>query len=211
MADRDPEPQPGSLAWRWDQSYRHGRPPWDIGLPQPVFVRLADAGEMSAPALDCGCGTGEHALMLAARGIEAVGVDIAPTAIARARQKAAERGLTVDFAVGNVLDLRSLGRTFATVIDSGVFHTMSDEDRPRYVASLARVVRPGGVLHLMCFSDREPDGYGPRRVSQAELRAAFAQDWTVERIEAATFEVRDDSPTPPARAWLARIVRAGNR
>ena len=146
--------------------------------------------------------------MLAARGIEAMGVDIAPTAISRARQKAAERGLEVAFAVGNVLELHRLGRTFATVIDSGVFHTMSDDDRPRYVASLGTVVRPGGVVHLMCFSDREPDGYGPRRVSQDELRAAFADGWTVERIEPATFEVRDDSPTPPARAWLARIVRA---
>jgi SAM-dependent methyltransferase len=194
---------------RWDQTYRRGRPPWDIGRPQPAFVRLADVGEIKAPVLDCGCGTGEHALMLAARGLEVLGIDVAPTAIEAARRKAAERALAVDFEVADALALHRIGRTFATVIDSGVFHTFGDDERPRYVASLAGVTRPGGVLHLLCFSELEPDGYGPRRVTQAELRMSFADGWVVERIEAEHFEVRD-FPNPEAQAWLARIVRSAD-
>ena len=203
-----PTPEIGGPGDRWDQSYRSRRPPWDIGRPQPPFTRLADAGEIVAPVLDCGCGTGEQALMLAARGMEVMGVDVAPTAIEAARRKAAERALTVDLRVADALELHRLGRTFATVIDCGVFHTFDDGDRPRYVASLADAVRPGGVIHLLCFSELTPGDYGPRRVTQAELRATFADGWLVERIEAERFEVLDDFPAPRPHAWLARIVRS---
>jgi SAM-dependent methyltransferase len=195
------------FAGEWDEAYTKGWAPWDIGRPQPVFVRLADAGEIISPVLDSGCGTGEHALMLAERGLEVLGVDVAPTAIGRAREKATERKLSAEFEVGDVLTLDRLGRRFASVIDSGVFHTFDDTDRPRYVASLASVLVPAGVIHLLCFSEATPGEWGPRRVTQAELRAAFADGWGVERIEAARFEVREDFQDEAPHGWLARIVR----
>jgi len=168
---------------------------------------LADAGEIAEPVLDCGCGTGEHALLIAERGMQVVGVDFAPAAIEVARRKAEERALNVNFRVADALDLAGLGRQFRTVIDSGVFHTFDDGDRLKYVESLAGVVAPGGVLHLLCFSELTPGDVGPRRVTQAELREAFADGWDVERIEAERFEVSRDFPVHP-HAWLARIVRA---
>jgi cyclopropane fatty-acyl-phospholipid synthase-like methyltransferase len=203
-----PDPTPGSGAARWDAGYQQGQQPWDIGRAQPAFIRLVEAGEVVGPVLDCGCGTGENALMIAARGLETVGIDIAPTAIRAAQRKAAERGLNCDFLVADALDLSSLGRRFATIIDSGLFHTFSDEDRPRYVTSLADVVEPGGVIYLMCFSELTPGQDGPRRVTQGELHGAFSDGWTMERIEHARFEVTgefDFGPMP--HAWLARIVR----
>jgi cyclopropane fatty-acyl-phospholipid synthase-like methyltransferase len=105
------------------------------------------------------------------------------------------------------LELQKLGRRFATVIDSGTFHVFGDEDRARYVDSLAGVVRPGGVVHLMCFSEKTAGDEGPRRVTEAELREAFAIGWTMERIQPARFEVRSFFSVTPY-AWLARIVRA---
>ena len=191
---------------RWDAVYVSGGAPWDIGRPQAAFVALADAGEIGSPVLDSGCGTGEHALMLAERGLTATGVDAAPTAISTARRKALERGLDVTFEVGDVLALDRLDRTFATVIDSGVFHVFDDADRARYVSSLPTVLEPGGVLYLLCFCEATPGDDGPRRVTQAELRAAFADGWRIDRIDAETFEVRAEFPIQPS-AWLARIVR----
>jgi len=202
----DMRPRPGSTAARWDQTYRSSRPPWDIGRPQSAFVRLADAGELIAPVLDCGCGTGEQSLMVAERGIDVLGVDFAPTAIEAARRKADERGLRAYFQVADALDLGRLGRRFRTVIDSGIFHTFSDSERPIYVQSLAMAVEPGGVVDLLCFSELTPGDYGPRRVTQAEIRDAFATGWNVERIEAERFDVLPDFPVQPY-AWLARIVR----
>ena len=75
----------------FDAAYASGTPPWDIGRPQPAFVRLADDGTLRGRVLDVGCGTGEHALMAATLGFEAVGVDSSPRAINRARCRSHRR------------------------------------------------------------------------------------------------------------------------
>ena len=114
----------------WDASYTTVAPaPWDIGRPQPAFARLADEGRLAGRLLDVGCGTGENALLAADHGADVTGIDIAPTAIARARAKASARGLAARFEVADALDLGRLGLTFDTVIDSGVFHVFGDDDR----------------------------------------------------------------------------------
>jgi SAM-dependent methyltransferase len=193
---------------QWDASYTAAAlPPWDIGRPQPAFVRLADDGLLRGRVLDAGCGTGENALLAAGRGADAVGVDVAPHAIERARGKAAERGLGARFEVADALRLADLGLTFDTVIDSGLFHVFDDDDRARYVASLAEVLRDGGLCYLMCFSDRQPGEFGPRRVSQDELRAAFEGGWRIASIAADTFEINPLLGHTSAQAWLATIER----
>src|SRR4030095_14298022 len=107
----------------WDASYHDGPAPWDIGQPQPAVGRLAAAGGFTGAVLDAGCGTGENALYLAAQGLSVLGVDVAETALAIARDKAGIRGIDVEFAVADALHLERLGRTFETVLDSGLFHT----------------------------------------------------------------------------------------
>jgi SAM-dependent methyltransferase len=193
----------------WDASYTGDTlAPWDIGRPQPTFVRLADEGKLAGRVLDSGCGTGENALLAASRGADVIGIDVAPTAIARARAKAAKRGLTVRFEVADVLDLGHLDLDVDTIIDSGVFHVFDDEDRARYVDSLAAVIRSGGSYYLMCFSDQQPGDWGPRRVRAAELRSAFRDGWAVESVSADTFEVNPINGTTQAQAWLAAMRRS---
>jgi SAM-dependent methyltransferase len=192
----------------WDTVYlADARPPWDIGQPQPAFLRLAEEGLLSGHVLDAGCGTGEHTLLAAAHGADAVGADVSGTAIARARAKAAERGLTARFEVADALDLGKLGLTFGTVIDSGLFHVFDDPERARYVASLASVLEPGGTCYLMCFSDLQPGTEGPRRVRKDELIAAFADGWTVTDISADEFIVRSIFAGGKVHAWRATIRR----
>ena len=140
----------------WDSAYEGSPAPWDIGRPQPAFVRLADDGLLSGRLLDAGCGTGEHVLLAAAHGADATGVDVSGLAIEKAKAKAAERGLTARFEVADALHLELLGERFSTVIDSGLFHVFDDANRPRYVTSLASVVEPGGTYYMMCFSDKQP-------------------------------------------------------
>jgi 2-polyprenyl-3-methyl-5-hydroxy-6-metoxy-1,4-benzoquinol methylase len=188
------------------EAYDRGTPPWDIGRHQPVFEKLADAGDIRAPVLDAGCGTGENALYLAARGYEVVGVDAVELAVHAARRKAARRGLAAEFLVGDALALGALDRRFATVIDSGLFHTFDDQERPRFVDSLATVLQPGGHYFMLCFSELETREGGPRRVTQAEIRAAFDRPpFRVLGIEAA--EMETNFADGPRRCWLARIER----
>jgi cyclopropane fatty-acyl-phospholipid synthase-like methyltransferase len=188
----------------WNTVYE-GSPPWDIGRPQTPFVRLAEEGKLAGETLDIGCGTGEHVLLAAQHGASALGVDIAVLAIERAWAKAAERGIEATFEVADVLHLDRLGRTFDVVTDSGVFHVFDDDERPRLVSSLRAVLRPGGTYYMMCFSDRQPGDWGPRRVSQAEIRNAFADGWLIESIEATMFEIALDQAG--AQAWIATIQR----
>jgi SAM-dependent methyltransferase len=189
-----------------------GVAPWNIPGPQPAVEALEEAGEIVGSVLDAGCGTGENALFLASRGHEVWGVDFVPAAIERAAAKARECRLPVHFQAGDALELPALRWSFDTVLDCGLFHTFSDEERLRYVAGLAAVVRHGGQVFILCFSDQEPPGQGPRRVTQQEIRDAFRDGWQVVEIQEARFrttdhpEARTFSPGGP-KAWLARIRR----
>lgn len=189
----------------FDVAYE-GTPPWDIGRPQATVVRLAEAGEIAGSVLDVGCGTGENALYLAARGHEVLGVDAAPVAIDRATAKARDRGVEAEFVAWDAQRVAELGRTFDTVIDVGLFHSFQDEERPVFAHNLHAVLEPGGRYFMLCWSERNEWGYGPRRVTRAEIRGTFAEGWTVDSIEDASFEtnVADWS----IHAWLARITRA---
>ena len=123
--------------------------------------------------------------MAASLGYEAVGVDVSVPAIELAKKKATERDVNVRFVVADALRLAELGEQFDTVLDCGLFHVLDDDERGRYVASLAGVVPPGGRYHMLCFSDRQPGDWGPRRVTQDEIRGAFSVGWEIESIEAA--------------------------
>jgi SAM-dependent methyltransferase len=193
----------------WDDSYTGDTPaPWDIGRPQLAFTRLAEQGLLTGSVLDAGCGTGEHVLLAAAHGADdATGVDISPKAIEQARAKAASRGISARFEVGDALNLDLPASSMTTIVDSGLFHVWTDEERPRYAASLGSVLAPGGRVYLMCFSDRQPGDWGPRRVHQEELRAVFADGWAVESITADTFDVNRIADTTTVEAWLAVIRR----
>jgi SAM-dependent methyltransferase len=189
----------------FDEMYT-GTPPWDIGRPQPAFLALADAGALQGTVLDAGCGTGEHVLMAAERGLDGTGVDLAAGAIAAAEAKARDRGLEVRFLVWDALDLAGLGQPFDTVLDCGLFHVLEDDDRAAYVESLTSAVRPGGRYFMLCFSDLQPGDWGPRRITEDEIRASFATGWRIDALEPSTIEITLDPAG--ARGWLLSATRA---
>lgn len=188
----------------WDASY-DSTPPWDIGRPQRPFVELADSGGLRGAVLDLGCGTGEHALLAAERGLGATGVDVAAKAIAQARAKAEERGLEARFLTHDALAIDDLGETFDTILDCGFFHVLSDAERPRLADAMRRTMSTGAPYYLLCFSEKVPGDTGPRRIHQDEIRSTFADGFEVEAIEESFIEATFlDVPVP---AWLAHIRR----
>lgn len=172
------------------ESLYAGQPLWEIGRPQRTLLDVAH--KITGSVLDSGCGTGENALFLASRGQKVTGIDFLAEPINLAKQKATERGLTATFQVMDALALKEMPEVFDNVIDSGLFHVFSDEDRRRYVEGLASVLKPGGRLFLLCFSDAEPGNQGPRRVSRKEIVNAFAEGWVIESVEPSRYEVRPD-------------------
>lgn len=188
------------------------RAPWDIGRPQRAFVEAGD--QIRGRVIDIGCGTGDLALWLAGRGCTVTGVDFLDMPLEAARQKAGERGLSVTFVQMDALAVGEIPERFDAVTDCGLFHTFDDVGRSAYVGALARLLEPGSRVFLLCFADAEPGTHGPRRVSERELREAFARGWQVEKIEPSRFEVVPNIPGAEfgpggAKAWFAVIRRAG--
>jgi SAM-dependent methyltransferase len=191
----------------FDARYLEGTPPWDVGRPQQALVRAAEAGLVVGTVLDAGCGTGENALHLAGRGHAVLGVDASPTAVERARAKAAARGVgpeRAQFHVWDALQLGRLRRAFDTVVDCGLLHVFDRAERRVYAQSLAEVTSPGSDVLVLCFSDEEPPGPGPHRLREDEIRDAVRGIFALMEIRPETLERLD---APPARAWLARLTR----
>jgi ubiquinone/menaquinone biosynthesis C-methylase UbiE len=191
----------------FERIYRSGSPPWDMGGPSPFVERLVDSGELRDDILDAGCGTGDNAIFLAEQGHNVVGIDFAPTAIARAKRKAKKAGLKVEFLEADARELEGFDGRFNTVIDSGLFHSFSKEDdRARYVAALAGACRKGALVHMLCFSNTHHvsgdvlSGCGTHAVTKTELKKAFGKPWSFQRLE-------NVEEWPEHFVWIASIRR----
>ncbi len=184
MTDRDPTSHERMSGASWDGSYIGGPAPWDIGAPQPAIARLLARHALAGPVLDAGCGTGDNARAIAETGVAVLGVNVAETALEMARAKAVQRGVAVDCIAADALALERLGRTFETVVDSGLFHTFDAAERRRYARSLAAVTKFGATLYVLAFSD-EGDERGPHPVSRGDIASAFDREsgWNVIAIE----------------------------
>ena len=207
LAGRPPTSHERMAGQPWDASYRDGPAPWDTGEPQPAVVRLASEGRFVGAVLDAGCGTGENGLHIASLGLSVLGVDVAETAVAAARQKVHDRGIAAAFATADALALERLQRVFDSVLDCGLFHTFDADERRRYVASLSSVTKRDGTLYVLCFSDIGSD-IGPHPVGREDLGAAFnpGSGWHVGAIEPERIYTRFHGEHG-APAWLATVTR----
>jgi len=121
--------------------------PIDLLFRHVVQARLEALFRRGDRVLDLGCGTGEDALMLAARGVRLVGIDASPERIARAREKASERGLGPEdcrFEVLGAENLDAAGSAFDGAYST--FGALGGADLPRTGAALAAALRPGAAV-----------------------------------------------------------------
>ena len=147
-------------------------------------MKLAQNGEIHGKVLDVGCGTGENAIFLSQLGTEVWGIDSASLAIEKAKQKAQQRGAKVRFMVGDAFRLDELRTKFDTIVDCGLFHIFSNEERPLFTKSLRSVMATQGTYFMLAFSTKEPTNWGgPRRVSEEEIRNVFGHGWKINYVK----------------------------
>ena len=193
----------------FEQLYQGATPigrkmPWDLGAPQPGVVALAEAGEFTGEVLDIGCGLGDNAAFLASCGLHVTGLDGAPSALEQARARAAAKGLDIEFAVADATKLEGYEGRFDTVLDSALYHCLSEDERRQYVAALTRATRPGARLHLFAFSPDVPKPFpAPYLITEANLRETVGKDWTIEKLEPTVYTT---SMTPEELQQSVRVV-----
>lgn len=194
----------------FDSIYRDTPPPWDIGASQPAIEVLLDEYPATGPVLDVGCGSGDHAVALARRGLQVLGIDVVEAAIAQARAKAAEQPPEVArrlaFEVADALRPTLLGRRFGAVVDSGFYHLFEQDQRDGLAAELAGALLPGGRLYLLEFATEFDIPNTPRKVTEEEVRARFteANGWRILAVRPAQFESRI-APVPALAACIERL------
>src|SRR5437763_1721657 len=87
----------------WDRHYRDGDVFWDHGAPAPALKQYLNEHSVEGRALVPGCGRGHDLAVAVAHGLDAIGLDLAPTAIAQAR--ALYPGFAERFVVADLFDL----------------------------------------------------------------------------------------------------------
>jgi cyclopropane fatty-acyl-phospholipid synthase-like methyltransferase len=137
--------------------------------------------------------------------LDATGVDLASAALRIAEGKARDRGRSARFLHHDARLLADLGESFDTVLDCGLFHVFSGDDRTAFVASLRSVLRPSGRYFMLCISDQEPRDWGPHRVTREDIAVAFADGWRVDSIQPGTIDITVDPGG--VRAWLVALTR----
>ncbi len=161
--------------------YAIGFTPWDRH-PQSAMLRELVEGADTLPrasALDVGCGTGDTSIYLAQHGWQVTGVDFTPKALEKARTKARDAGVTVNFVHGDVTHLRQAGisGSFQVIVDNGCFHGMSDGDRDLYVQEISGAAAPSARLLMIAF---KPSGrFGPVGADQTEIERRFTPTWAL--------------------------------
>jgi SAM-dependent methyltransferase len=184
-------------------------PPWDNNAASEWVITWQTRGWVHGDVLDIGCGFGDNAIYLAENGHPVTALDISPTALATAEQRASDAGVDVTFAVADSTKLDGYTDAYDTVIDSGLFHSLDDDGRRRYVAAAHRATRPGATLLLSCFSDANPASTDWRpAVSEATLRDVLGTaGWDITSLEPATLRGELDGAPIDMAFWYLRAQR----
>ncbi|HEV2231002.1 MAG TPA: class I SAM-dependent methyltransferase [Thermoplasmata archaeon] len=206
---------PKSLVRGWKSTYEktpYRDLPWFSPTPYPWVREVARTGGFRGGGrlLDVGCGAGTNSLFLARSGFEVSGIDLAPGAVRAADQRARRARLSIDFRVGDALQLPFPKGRFDGAIDVGCFHTLPIDLRADYARELARVLRKGARYALSWVAREYTRNFGPpHRPSVEEVARAFEPSFLMLRTEfhsawgslpsySALME-RRRTPQPPSR------------
>lgn len=175
---------------RWDERYKTGDTPWETGQASSELQRvLAESTIQHCRALELGCGTGASAVWLAQQGFDVTACDLSTLAIDRARQRAKEARVSINFFVADVLrPPTDLADPFDFFFDRGCYHVVRREDVTAYLETLRRLTRPGTLGLVLTGNAREPHEPGPPVVTEEQVRAELGKLFEIVRLREFRFD-----------------------
>jgi hypothetical protein len=165
----------------WDEKYRQGDSPWDKGAPSPAMKQYLERHAVRGRALVPGCGRGHEVALAVEHGLDATGLDIAPTAVAEAQEKYPQ--LADRFVTGSLFDPPPEMRgAFDVVLEHTCLCALPPALRPKYRQGIDLTLRRGGLLIGVWYinPDLDPGEEGPPyRFSVPALTALFADRYEI--------------------------------
>ncbi len=189
--------------------YRLGFAPWERRNVPELWRPLFEGPDAMEPAraLDIGCGSGRDAVHLAGHGWRVTAVEFVDKALARAKQRAAEEGVEVQWVSGDVGELGRLGLEpgYRLLYDFGCIQGLPDSARRGAADGMTELAAPGARLLLLAFKP----GHRmllPRGMDTEHVLALLGEGWELQRAESV---VTEDMPPPVRRAepTLYRLAR----
>ena len=170
----------------WKQLYRD-QPlesmPWFYPELDPdLDEALTKLNLRQGTVLDLGTGPGTQAMALAERGFQVTATDISEAAIAKAIDKAKERGIDISFKQDDILNSH-LDQKFDFVFDRGCFHVLPPERRQDYVRLVGSLIERSGYLFLKCFSALETREEGPYRFTPEQIEEMFTSRFNLYSVK----------------------------
>jgi SAM-dependent methyltransferase len=196
----------------WNDRYRTGDAPWDNNVPDSEMLSvLRQIAIAPCRMLELGCGTGTNAVQLALRGFDVTAFDVAPLAIEKAKARAAQAGVKINFFVGDVFKLPALGEAFPFVYDRGVYHTVRRQGAEQFCQVVAGLTKPGGLYLTLAGNANEenaPAG-GPPRVTAEEICRELSPAFELVQLREFRFDPvmlngRIDQPLAWSALWRRR-------
>ena len=200
-------PKGAELMERWDAPYRRERlPGWDVGRPCSHLVKaVEDKTFKPGRAIVLGCGSGTNAIYLASKGFEVTGVDVSPTALAIAAEKARKADVEVDWMLADVVALPKL-QPYDLIFDRGCYHHICQYDSPGYVETLRRLSHAGTRAMILAGSPADGNRGGPPRIKEETIRKDFSTLFDFEWLRNIHFDSRNPDAKGPS-AWSIHLRR----
>ncbi len=199
------------LIERWDSAYRRDRMPgWDTGRPSGNLTKVVEEGTIRpCRTVVLGCGTGNNAIYLAGKGFDVTGIDVAPTALTLAEEKARKAGVEVQWLVADVL-APPKRKPFDFIFDRGCYHGVRRHNAAGYVAAIRQLTRPGSEVLILAGNANEARRHGPPRVKEEEIRNDFSPAFDFVWLRETKFDTRDPK-RQGALAWSILLRRKGEK
>ncbi|MBI2623786.1 MAG: class I SAM-dependent methyltransferase [Candidatus Liptonbacteria bacterium] len=148
-------------AKHWEDMYARdiGTLPWEIVAPPQELAAALQRGNIpKGEALDVGCGTGNYSIYLTTRGFEVTGIDFSENALAVAKNRAHQKGINIKFVLADANNLAgTLNEKYDFIFDYSLLHHIADDDVQKYAAQFPSLLKPNGVLLLICYSEKDAE------------------------------------------------------
>ena len=184
----------------WQKHYDDNDLAWDLGEVSPPFISLWEDKVLQPGTLIIpGCGQGHEVIFFAERGFQVTGIDFTPGAMKLLRRSLENKNLNADVLHQDFFDLdETHNRAYDAMLEQTFFCAIHPDQRADYVATVSRILKPGGLLAGLFYQTGE-EGGPPFNTTREDVRNHFGKEFDIERLEKCSFSIerRQD------KEWLA--------